>query len=338
MTRPSSALIGFVLSSGILTSITIAGQEQLPVFRSAANAVSIDATVQDRSRRPIAGLTAADFEILDNGVRQEIAELSYARLPIDVTVALDVSYSVNGLMLERLRRGITQLMADFGAGDRLKLLLFNSRISRSVDFTTETAKVEAAIRGAVAGGGTALLDAVSVAVTQAADSDRRQLLMVFTDGIDSTSTTPPSVLTSVVLRSRAALTFVLPATAALGTSTFVPPVPTVQSTGTNSILNGYNTLAAANARQQAFNAAAVAPPRALDPVFRNLAGLTGGNVVATTAASDLTALFRQILSEFRSAYVLRYHVKDPAVAGYHVIDVKVKRDGAIVNARRGYWQ
>ena len=96
------------------------------VFRSAANGVSVDVTVRDRSRRGVPGLTAADFSLTDNGVPQEIANVSFGQLPIDVTVALDVSYSVNGVLLERLRTGVVQLMGDLTAKDRLKLMLFNS--------------------------------------------------------------------------------------------------------------------------------------------------------------------------------------------------------------------
>ena len=49
-----------------------------------------------RDRRPVTGLKAADFELLDNGVPQEITEVAYERLPIDVTFLLDVSASVTG--------------------------------------------------------------------------------------------------------------------------------------------------------------------------------------------------------------------------------------------------
>jgi len=46
---------------------------------------------------------------------------------------------------------------------------------------------------------------------------------------------------------------------------------------------------------------------------------------------------RGVLNEFRSAYVLYYTARGVDRAGYHAIDVKVKRDGAVVQARRGYF-
>ena len=100
------------------------------------------------------------FEVFDNGVLQQVDDVSYGKLPIDVTVALDVSHSVSGNLLDRLRQGVVQLMRDLGRNDRLKLVLFNMRVTRTIDFTNDVDAVERAIRGVAAGGGTALLDAV----------------------------------------------------------------------------------------------------------------------------------------------------------------------------------
>ena len=50
-----------------------APQQPATVFRTGADVVTVDASVQ-RERRPVTGLTAADFELLDNGVAQEVTE------------------------------------------------------------------------------------------------------------------------------------------------------------------------------------------------------------------------------------------------------------------------
>ncbi|MFL6280863.1 MAG: hypothetical protein ACJ731_12175, partial [Vicinamibacterales bacterium] len=68
-------------------------------FRSGADVVSVEASVR-RDKRPMSGLKIGDFELLDNGIPQEISNLSYERLPIDVTVILDVSASVTGPVLD----------------------------------------------------------------------------------------------------------------------------------------------------------------------------------------------------------------------------------------------
>ena len=272
--------------------------EQQPTFRSEVNAVVVDASVRDRSRRPVTNLRATDFQVIDNGVPQDVDNVSYARLPIDVTVALDVSYSVTGAVLERLRRAVGQLMRDLRREDRLKLILFNMRVMRIVDFTADPEVVDRAIRTATAGGGTALLDAISVALVSASTPERRQLIVFFTDGNDSTSVTAPGTLTTVAQRTRGTLTFVMPALTQV-------------------------------ARQLS--------QRPLAPVLSAIAVETGGTMLPVNEGTDLSSAFRRVLDDFRSAYVLYYNPRGVDRGGYHTLEVRVKREGATVQARRGYW-
>ena len=65
------AIIGFVLSSS-LGGQQAAPAAQPPVFRSGVNLVLVDVVVRDRSGAVVRGLTANDFELLENGVRQNI--------------------------------------------------------------------------------------------------------------------------------------------------------------------------------------------------------------------------------------------------------------------------
>ena len=184
-------------------------EQQIPAFRAATDVVRVDVSVR-QGTRVLTGLSAKDFEVFDNGVRQEIAELSFGRLPIDVTVALDVSFSVTGVLLQQLQRAVTQLMRDMRPGDRLKLMMFNMRVTRVVDFTTDVRQIEQALRATGAGGGTSLYDAISVAMISAPSADRRQLVVVFTDGIDSNSISDPGALVDIVHRTNATLTFLVP--------------------------------------------------------------------------------------------------------------------------------
>ena len=91
--------------------------QQPPVFRAAANAVIVDVSVRDSSRRTMTDLTAADFTVMDNGVAQAVDTVSYGRLPIDVTVGLDISRSVSGPLQESLRTAEGQLMRDLRRGE-----------------------------------------------------------------------------------------------------------------------------------------------------------------------------------------------------------------------------
>ena len=71
-------------------AVWLTAQQQPQVFRGGTDVVAIDVTVQD-GKRPVAGLTAADFDVRDNGVRQTITEVTYARVPIDLRLVFDTS-------------------------------------------------------------------------------------------------------------------------------------------------------------------------------------------------------------------------------------------------------
>jgi VWFA-related protein len=303
-----------VIALGVLTwqDPALTRQDPAPtVFRSGASAVVVDVAVRYRTRRPVTGLRAADFEVLDNGVPQRVDQVSYGKLPIDVTVALDVSASVTGALLDQLRQGVVTLTRGLGSGDRVRLLLFNARIARIVDFTRDAQAIDRALREAGAGGGTPLMDALSVGLTSAADIERRQLLMAFTDGGDSISTTTPEMLLAVAQRSRATVALVMPAEP--GTPTVLRPagaqieyVPRIQRGPMHDVLTA---------------------------VTRE----TGGSIIPTDRGSGLSSAFRTVLDEFRSAYVLYYTPRDVERGGYHTIEVKVKSSDLTVQARRGYF-
>jgi VWFA-related protein len=300
-------------------------------FRGGANAVTVDVTVRDRNRRAITDLKADDFEVSDNGVRQQVDSVSYGKLPIDITVALDVSYSVTGELLERLRQAVVQLMRDLGREDRLKLLLFNMRASRSVDFTNDVRAVEKAVRAAAAGGSTSLLDAVSIALVTRMTPDRRHLVVFFTDATDSTSTTTPEALRIVAQRTRATLTLVIPAP--------IAPVTVIQSGGgaASRTPPGTTTTPTTITTSMTSRGLQLTPPSPLEPFFNLLTRETGGTVLRAATGADLSATFRRVLEDFRSAYVLYYNARGVDRGGFHELEVKVRREGATILARRGYW-
>lgn len=272
---------------------------QQPTFRSGADAVTVEVSVRDRTR-PVTGLQPADFIVLDSDVAQTVAAVTYGVKPIDVTVVLDVSLSVTGTMLMRLSQAVRQLIADREPNDRFKLILFNARVSRVVDFTTDEAAVEVALRSVSGGGGSAVWDALGVAAAAAADPDRRQLVMIFTDGADSTSILTPDAITKVVERTTASVSAVFAARN--------PLTRTTLSAGAT--------------------------------VLRQLTAASGGVYVPiTSSAQDLTATFKRVLDEFRSTYVLLYTPTGVAPSGFHPLTVSVKgRNGLTVKARRGYFR
>jgi len=300
--------MAIALASGLAGSAH--DQAQTP-FRSGTSAVVVDVAVRDKTGRPIAGLAAADFILLDNGVRQDVSEVTFGTRPIDITVALDVSASVTGEALDDLRRACRQLAADLKPGDRMKLLVFRTDVQRLIDFTADPKAVEAALRGVPAAGRTALYDSISTAMVTAADPDRRQLVVILTDGKDTGSITTPAMLKGVADRSRATVTLLI------STSTSFPgfPMAAAAALGLSVTTSGPN----------------------VDPILAALAAQTGGDAFGVEESGGLSMAFRRALSQFRSSYVLFYSPKGVDPPGFHTIDVSTTRSDAVVQARRGYF-
>jgi VWFA-related protein len=274
------------------------------VFRTGADVVTVDASVQ-RERRPVTGLAAADFELLDNGVRQNVTDVTYEKLPIDVTFVLDVSASVTGAALDELRRALRQVRTDLTAADRLRLLAFNMRVRRLVDFTQPSADVDQALGALRPGGSSAVFDALAVALASADAPGRRRLVVLFSDGQDSSSISDADGLLEVAKRSTPTVATILAS-------------PLLERPA--SVLRSNASLASAT----------------IEGLSDRLATETGGMVTSVKTGENLTSKFRRMVQDFRSSYVLFFTPNGVERAGPHTLEVRVKRPGVEVRARRGY--
>ncbi len=272
-----------------------------PPFRGRVDLVSVDVSVRQRGR-PVIGLTVDDFELSDNGVPQRIADLVYETLPIDVTVALDVSESVTGAVLDQLRRSVRDLARDLMPQDRFRLLTFDVQISRVIDFGAPASAIDAAFDRIQAGGATTVFDTIAVALAAPPLPGRRQLVVVFSDGEDHSSITSPEALLEVARRTAPTLGLVFPSYRLRSGGVSPPSSP------------------AADARAR---------------MYAQLATETGGFVEVVDPGGSLESAFRRMLTEFRRSYVL-YFAPNGERSGFHTLAVRVRRNGVDVHARRGY--
>lgn len=194
----------------LAAALAVPAAAQRPVFRATADAVAVNVSVR-RGNRPVTGLVAADFAVRDNGVPQTITGLVYEKLPVDVTVLLDVSGSVTGNVLDQLRRSVLDLRRSIGPDDRVQVVLFNMRIRRVVRFDDPPAAIDPAFAGIVPTGSSAVLDALAVALATPAPPDRRQFIVLFSDGRDNISVTSPGQLLEVARRTTPTVSAVLAA-------------------------------------------------------------------------------------------------------------------------------
>ena len=72
---------GAVGAVAVLLVTALAGQEQRPVFRTGVEVIQLDVSVLDKDRRPVRGLTAGDFTILEDGKPQKVLAFNAIDIP-----------------------------------------------------------------------------------------------------------------------------------------------------------------------------------------------------------------------------------------------------------------
>jgi VWFA-related protein len=309
----------FALVCGVCATSPIAAQQPQPVpqepamptplFRAVANVVRVDTLVTQRGK-PLSKLTADDFELYDNGVRQTVTAASIEDVDVDVVLVLDTSRSVAGTRLQALRDAAGALVRTLRDGDRAAVVTFASGVTVNAPLTTDHTAVARALETAEARGATSLVDAAWTSVLLAHGNDRPTLVLIFSDGVDTASwlRTPPVL----ELASRANLV-----------------VDAVVAGGARLI----------GQRGKPAQAAAAAPADArVEDFLVDVTQATGGSVVDGSSGSRLEAAFVAALKEFRTRYQLSYTPTDVDRPGWHALDVRVHKPGATIRARPGYTQ
>jgi VWA domain-containing protein len=164
------------LLARVALAVTLSGvpsAAQAPVFRTGIDRVRVDVLVTDGDR-PVAGMSVREFAIWDSGVPQTV-EMIERGGPVKVLLVLDVSGSVAGSGLERLRAASMKLLDALSRDDEVGLLTFSDRLEQSVLLTRTHEDVRRALQGLDAGGRTALFDAVFTGLTMGLGESGRWL-------------------------------------------------------------------------------------------------------------------------------------------------------------------
>lgn len=291
MRRPLAAA-AFALAAAVSTLAA-----QPTVFRASVDLVRVDVLATNRGR-PVTGLRAADFEVRDNGVAQRVLDVSLEEVPMGVTLALDVSGSVQGAQVEQLTVAARTLIAGLRPDDAIALLAFERRVSLVVDRTHRHQRVASVIGLLETGGGTSLRDTTYSALTLRDPSDQRAFAVVFTDGHDTGSWLRAGAVFEAARRS-------------------------------DVVVYGVQTRGRDTGRL-------VLRPRGRRTFLEEIATETGGRVLDAQWA-ELERVFREIVAEFRQRYVLSYEPTGVDRGGWHTLDVRLKGRRGDVTARRGYF-
>jgi VWFA-related protein len=172
----------------------------VPQFKSGVEVVRIDVLATSRGK-PVIGLTAADFDVRDNGVVQQVRLADAGVSQLDVILALDMSASLTTERLGQLRAASEALLNQLRSDDRAALVTFDEAVMVRRPLSSDVAAIRAALREGKRGNRTSLIDAMYAGLALAEGGDRRTLLLTFSDGVDTSSWLDPDTVIDVSKQS-----------------------------------------------------------------------------------------------------------------------------------------
>ena len=191
-------------------------------------------------------------------------------------------------------------------------MTFSHNVRLVVEPPSPAASLPDGLRGVRASGGTALYDATFAAFALRERTVGRTLMLVFSDGDDTTSWLDPRDVLKTAQRSDVVVYGVSLDRVARDSRWERP--------GLRSALQWFSS----------------EPHLFRDQFLPVLVEETGGSVFVAQDVERLQAAFARVVSEFRSRYLLTYSPIGVESAGWHELEVRVEGSGRNVQARRGY--
>jgi VWFA-related protein len=297
-----AAAAGCALGAAVGAAVFATAQATPPVFRAEVEAVHVDALVV-RSGRPVAGLRAANFELKDNGVRQRVELVAAEARPLLAVLVFDTSSSMAGARLVALQEAGRAFLDGLRPADQAALMTFSEELVWVAGPTEDKNEVRRALDRLRAAGATAVYDALYSGITLA-DTGRRPLVVLFSDGEDNLSFLGERQLRLAAERSNA-LVYVV---------AWRPPPPPLPMTGV-PVLSELRR----------------------EEVLRDVAEATGGRLWHADSPARLREAFAAIADAMGQRYVLRYEPEGVKREGWHRIELRLRGEKGEVQARRGYW-
>ena len=291
-----------------LTALLVLGglaaqQPQAPTFRAGVDIVNFPVMVVDRQGKPVTGLKADDFEILENGKQQQLKYFSMGTPdgapPLHLGLLLDTSGSMADDLKDARSAAVTFVNALDGAKD-FTFVDFDTQVHVARFEAADYARLVERIRARGAEGMTALYDAIGVYLDGAQRQDGQKVLVLYTDGGDTTSSLSFKDLLDLVKASDV----------------------TVYAVGYMQHQSGSSRL------QQRAD-------------LERLAAMTGGQAYFPGSAKDLDGVFDKIRAELAARYSLGYVSSDARADGaWRDVEIKLLRPdlkGVKLRTRSGYF-
>ena len=277
---------------------------QQPSFRAGVDIVSLNVTVTDAATHYITDLEEGDFLVFEDGIKQNVTFFSRRQSPIALSLLLDSSASMEE-HLSVLQQAATNFVHKLKSNDIAQVIDFDSRVEIRQGFTGNQAELDTAISQLAAGGSTSLHNAIYIALKELRkvravneEDVRRQALIVFSDGEDTSSLVSFDEVLDLAKRSETS-------------------IYTIALRGSDVQAKGF---------------------REAEFVMRTLAQETGGRAFFPAKIDDLNGVYTQIADELASQYTLGYTSANPRRDGaWRRVVIQVSRPNVTPRTKKGYY-
>jgi len=307
-----SSRLGFgasmALALGSFAVVATAQQPplQIPSFKSGVEIVSLNVTVADGQQRYATDLQEEEFQVFEDGVKQDISYFNRSNLPIALALLMDTSASMEA-RLQTAQEAASGFAKQLRGQDLAEIIDFDSRVNILAPFTNNVDVLEQAIRRTSAGGSTSIYNAIYIAlkdlkkvIVKQPDEVRRQAIVVLSDGEDTSSLLPFEEVLDLAKRSETAIY-------AIGL-------------------------------RDAEGAASSRGFKEAEFVLRQLSQETGGRAFFPLQVAELPAIYSQISEELSSQYSIGYTSKNAKRDGaWRRIVVRVARPNLTARTKQGYF-
>lgn len=294
-----------LLATALAAPVAIGAQQ--PAFRSAIDVVSMNVTVTDSTNKYITDLTEKDFEVFEDGVKQELTLFNRSNLPVALSLLIDTSSSMEDRMATAQDAAIG-FVRKLRPTDLGEVIGFDSRAEVLQKFTSSTAELEQAIRKTVAGGSTSMNNAIYISLKglkkipiRQEDEIRRQAIILLSDGEDTSSLVTFEDVLDLARRSETAIYAI-----------------------------GLMDDSAGGGQSKGFREATYA--------LRQLTNDTGGRAFFPADLKTLASVYGQIYDELSSQYTIGYTSKNSRRDGaWRRLVVRVATPNAKARTKQGYF-
>lgn len=301
--RVAAALLAILSGNGL------PGPASAQTFKSGIQLVTLGVTITDRKGAFMADLKVEDFEVYEDGHRQDVRYFAPGRdvttpaegdaVPVHLGLLFDTSESM-GEDLRFTRTAAIKFLNTLVQAVDITLVDFDTEVRVARYGQSDFPRLVERIRSRAASGMTSLYDAIGVYLNGAEGQDGRKIMLLYTDGGDTRSA-----------------------------SGFADTLTLLKASDVTVYVIGeleHQSQSAKNEQRM---------------LLQQMAEVTGGQAFVPSGVKELDAAYAKVLAEIRAQYQLGYlSTNEKADGAWRKVDVKLSRPSlkdARVRSRKGYF-